>query len=192
MFRVARAFTWPASGMPTIMPYCCSTCASDAVASMRPNSSGGPAYLSRSGRWSAAFTVSVGNSIGAPPRIVPLASGTARAVFGDEHAGDAVVRAHAREVRLDDLGASRAARANRSVQILDACFFEAERPALILHDESFRVVPCSRSPLGGGSGFRFQTMREYYGRSPVLATAGGFTRRICPHLPSARIRGIPV
>ena len=50
--------------------------------------------------------------------------GDARAVFGDEHAGDAVVRADAREVALHDFCARRAAGANRRVQILDACFFE--------------------------------------------------------------------
>ena len=54
-----------------------------------------------------------------------------RAVFGD-----------AREVSLDHLDARRAAGANRRVQILDARFFEAERPAPVLHDESFRVVSC--------------------------------------------------
>ena len=56
--------------------------------------------------------------------------GNGRAVFGDEGAGDAVVRAHAREVRLDYLGARRAAGANRCVQVFDARFFEAERPGL--------------------------------------------------------------
>ena len=41
--------------MPTIMPYCCCTDGSEAVASMRPNSSGGPWYLSRSGKIVEAF-----------------------------------------------------------------------------------------------------------------------------------------
>ena len=44
---------------------------------MRPNSSGGPLYLSRSGSTADAFTVSVGKRSGAPPRTVPLASGIA-------------------------------------------------------------------------------------------------------------------
>ena len=43
---------------------------------MRPNSSGGPWYLSRSGRSVEAATVSVGNASGAPARTVPVASGT--------------------------------------------------------------------------------------------------------------------
>ena len=43
------ALSCPAFGMPTIMPYCCCTSGLDAVGSMRPNSSGGPAYLSKSG-----------------------------------------------------------------------------------------------------------------------------------------------
>ena len=52
------ALTCPALGMPTIMPNCCCTVGSDAVGSMRPNSSGGPLYLSRSGRKDDALTVS--------------------------------------------------------------------------------------------------------------------------------------
>ncbi len=43
---------------------------------MRPNSSGGPWYLSRSGKIVAAATVSVGKASGAPARTVPVASGT--------------------------------------------------------------------------------------------------------------------
>src|SRR3989442_204275 len=36
MLRVARAFTCPAFGLPTIIPYCCITSGSEAVVSMRP------------------------------------------------------------------------------------------------------------------------------------------------------------
>ena len=43
---------------------------------MRPNSSGGPWYLSRSGKIVEALTVSVGKRSGAPARTVPVASGT--------------------------------------------------------------------------------------------------------------------
>ena len=43
---------------------------------MRPNSSGGPWYLSRSGRIVEAFTVCVGNFSGAPARTTPVACGT--------------------------------------------------------------------------------------------------------------------
>ncbi len=76
MFSVASAFTWPAFGMPTIMPNCCCTPESDAVASMRPYSSGGPWYLSRSGRSVEDFTVSVGNRNGVPARTAPTAAAT--------------------------------------------------------------------------------------------------------------------
>ena len=58
------------------MPYCCATSGSEAVASIRPNSIGGPSYLSRSGSQSAAFTVFVGNASGDPPRTVPGAGAT--------------------------------------------------------------------------------------------------------------------
>ena len=86
--------------------------------------------------------------------------GNGRAVFGDEHAGDAVVRAHAREVRLDHLYARRAAGANRRVQILDARFFQAKRPLLSSMTHPF-VLCRVPAPLWVGERFRFQTMREY-------------------------------
>ena len=76
MLSVPSALSWPAFGMPTIMPNCCCTSGSEAVASMRPNSSGGPLYLSRSGRMVEAFTVSVGNFSAAPARTTPVASAT--------------------------------------------------------------------------------------------------------------------
>ena len=69
---------------------------------MRPNSSGGPRYLSRSGKIVEAATVSVGKSSGAPARTVPVARGDSGAVLGDEPAGDAVIGAGARDVMLDD------------------------------------------------------------------------------------------
>ena len=43
---------------------------------MRPYSSGGPLYLSRSGRSEEAFTVRVGNDSAVPPRTVPVAGAT--------------------------------------------------------------------------------------------------------------------
>ena len=76
MLSVPMALSWPALGMPTIMPNCCGTSGLDAVASMRPNSSGGPLYLSRSGRIVEALTVCVGNFSGEPARTTPVASGT--------------------------------------------------------------------------------------------------------------------
>jgi len=42
--KVASALICPEFGVPMVMPYCCSTLESVAVASIRPNSSGGPAY----------------------------------------------------------------------------------------------------------------------------------------------------
>ena len=76
MLSVPSALSWPAFGMPTIMPNCCCTSGLEAVASMRPNSSGGPWYLSRSGRIVDAFTVCVGNRSGAPARTTPFARRT--------------------------------------------------------------------------------------------------------------------
>jgi len=72
---VPSAFTCPAFGIPTVIPYCCETVGSDAVGSIRPNSIGGPSYLSRSGSSVDAFTVCVGNLIGAPARTQPGAAG---------------------------------------------------------------------------------------------------------------------
>ena len=77
MFKVASAFSWPALGTPAIIPYCCCTAGSEAVASIRPNSRGGPSYLSRSGKIVAALTVAVGKHSGDPARTVPGASATA-------------------------------------------------------------------------------------------------------------------
>ena len=68
---VPRAFIWPASGIPNVIPYCWCTVGSDAVGSIRPNSIGGPAYSSKSGRTSEIATVSVGNSSGEPARTTP-------------------------------------------------------------------------------------------------------------------------
>jgi hypothetical protein len=42
MLSVPSALSCFTSGTPIVMPYCCCTLASDAVGSMRPNSSGGP------------------------------------------------------------------------------------------------------------------------------------------------------
>ncbi len=72
MFSVPIALTCPALGMPTIIPNCWCTFGSDAVASMRPYSIGGPWYLSRSGRIAEAFTVWVGKRSGAPARTASL------------------------------------------------------------------------------------------------------------------------
>ena len=100
MFSVPSALTWPALGMPTIMPNCCCTAGSEAVASMRPYSSGGPLYLSRSGRTVEAFD-RFGRE--AQRRARAHRAGrlrNRRAVFGDEHARHAVEAAHALEIVL--------------------------------------------------------------------------------------------
>jgi hypothetical protein len=76
MLNVEMALTWPASGMPTSIPNCCCTVGSDAVASIRPHSIGGPLYFSRSGSSVDALTVAVGNFSGVPARTVPEAGGT--------------------------------------------------------------------------------------------------------------------
>ena len=76
MFSVPSAFTWAPFGTPTIMPNCCRTAGSDAVGSMRPYSSGGPWYASRSGSSAEALTVWVGKRSAAPPRTAPVASAT--------------------------------------------------------------------------------------------------------------------
>ena len=78
MLRVASAFTCPACGMPTIIPNCCCTAGSEAVASMRPYSRGGPLYLSRSGRIVEALTVAVGKRSGACARTAPVLRGPGR------------------------------------------------------------------------------------------------------------------
>ena len=76
MLRVASAFTCPAFGLPTIIPNCCGTPGSEAVASIRPYSRSRPLYVSRSGSTVEALTVSVGKRSGAPARTVPVASET--------------------------------------------------------------------------------------------------------------------
>ena len=75
MFSVSNALNCPAFGMPATMPYCCCTLGSDAVASILPSSSGGPAYWSRLGIRLEAATVFVGNSSGEPALVVPVAAG---------------------------------------------------------------------------------------------------------------------
>ena len=124
------ALSWPAFGMPTIMPNCCGTSGLEAVASMRPNSSGGPWYLSRSGRIVEAFTVCVGN----------LSART-----GTHHAGrlrrparrpasPARWRRRCRRARGRDSAAPPrqqwCARPDRRVQIVDRRLFEAKRLGL--------------------------------------------------------------
>jgi hypothetical protein len=76
ILRVASAFTCPAFGLPTIIPNCCCTSGSEAVASMRPYSSAGPLYLSTSGSTAEALTVSVGKRNRSVARTAPVASGT--------------------------------------------------------------------------------------------------------------------
>jgi hypothetical protein len=75
MFSVSNALSCPAFGMPAIMPYCCFTVGSDAVGSIRPYSSGNPAYWSTPGNSVDAATVLVGKRSGAPARVVPVAAG---------------------------------------------------------------------------------------------------------------------
>ena len=76
MFSVASAFSCPAFAMPAIMPNCCCTVGSDAVASMRPYSSGGPRYSSTSGSTVDALIVSRGKRSAAPARTAPAAAAT--------------------------------------------------------------------------------------------------------------------
>src|SRR5262245_51710090 len=74
MFKVSYALSWPAFGMPATMPYCWFTLGSEAVGSILPYSSGGPAYWSSAGRMLDAATVLVGNLIGDHARVAPVAA----------------------------------------------------------------------------------------------------------------------
>jgi hypothetical protein len=56
MLIIPSARTWPAFGMPTVMPYCCCTAGSEAVGSIRPNSIGGVFRGSPGGRLAVAAT----------------------------------------------------------------------------------------------------------------------------------------
>ena len=55
------------------MPHCCGTLGSEIVGSIRPSSKGRPAYSSKRGKIVDTATVCVGNVIGAPARIAPVA-----------------------------------------------------------------------------------------------------------------------
>ena len=77
---------------------------------MRPNSSGGPGICSRSGRMVEALTVSRRKRSGAPARTVPVRLGHWLRHPRHQHAGDAVVGAHAVEIVPDDRDAIRLAR----------------------------------------------------------------------------------
>ena len=101
---------------------------SEAVASMRPNSSGGPWYWSRSGRMVGGLD-GLGREASAPSRAPCRRPRHGRAVRGDQHAGDAVVGAHALDVVPDDRHAGRLPRPDRLVQLVDRRFFEAKRLA---------------------------------------------------------------
>src|SRR5665213_3940732 len=72
---VPSALICPELGTPIVIPYCCCTSGSDDVGSIRPNSMGGPAYSSKSGRIVAIATVSVGYVTALPARITPGAGG---------------------------------------------------------------------------------------------------------------------
>ena len=127
ILRVSSAFTWPAFGIPTRMPACCRTVGSDTVDSILPKSSGGPAYLSRSGKSVDAATVCVGNARGAPARTAPVRRRDRRAVSRHEARADAVVRLRSIDVGLDDGAARGLAGRNRRVNALDRGFLEVER-----------------------------------------------------------------
>ena len=75
MLSVSSAFNWPAFGMPTRMPHCCCTLGSEIVGSIRPSSSGRPAYSLKFGNTLETGTVFVGNVSGAPARTAPVAGG---------------------------------------------------------------------------------------------------------------------
>ena len=94
---------------------------------MRPNSSGGPLYLSRLGSTADARTVSVGKCNGAPPRNVPLAPEIACTVFGDQQIGGAIECAHARQVVAHDADAGGLACHDRRMELVDRRFFETKR-----------------------------------------------------------------
>ena len=127
MLSVPSAFTWPAFGMPTIMPNCCCTDGSEAVALHA-------AELERR----AAILVEIGQDARRLHGLAREAQRRAgahragrladrRAVLGDQHAGHAVEGAHAREIVLNHGDAGRLAGADRAVQIVDRRLFEAKR-----------------------------------------------------------------
>src|SRR5437762_181476 len=76
-FSVLSALIWPAFGMPATIPYCCCTLGSELVASMRPNSIGGPAYSSNFGSTDVIAVVDVWKETREPARTGPAAAGTA-------------------------------------------------------------------------------------------------------------------
>ena len=85
---------------------------------MRPNSSGGPLYLSRSGRTSEALTVSVGNFSGAPARTTPGASGTGNP--------SSVIGFGAVDILLHHVNKGRLTGSNGVVEVLDRGFDHVE------------------------------------------------------------------
>ena len=127
MLSVPSALTWPAFGMPTIMPNCCCTVGSEAVGSMRPNSSGGPWYLSRSGRRVGRLD-GLRRKLAAASRRAPCRSPPAPARRPPSPARSrrrcrrARARCSAERPRPRGL-----ARPDRAVQIVDRRFFELER-----------------------------------------------------------------
>jgi hypothetical protein len=94
---------------------------------MRPYSSGGPRYLSKSGRTAEAFTVAVGKAIGADPRTVPIASGAGAPSSVNQYAADAVEGANPINIAPHDLDAGRPAGRDRPMELFDGRFFKAKR-----------------------------------------------------------------
>ena len=122
---MARALTCPAEGMPTIIPNCCCTDGSDAVASMRPNSIGVPRYFSKSGRMVEAITVVVGNVTGVVPRTAPTVLSMG-ALVRDKQAAHAIEGTHTGNVAFDYFFAGRSARRDGLMEILDRGLFQTK------------------------------------------------------------------
>ena len=165
MLSVPIALTWPAFGMPTIMPNCCGTSGSEAVASMRPNSSGGPLYLSRSGRIVDALTVCVGKAQRRGRAHSPDRLRNRRAVLRHKRAGDAVVGAHPGEIVLHHRDDGGLARPDRRMQVVDRRLFETEPLGLI------PSCPASRHPCQAVTGY---FRRHQTGGDPTAFRIGDF------------------
>src|SRR5256885_14092206 len=90
-FSVLSALICPAFGMPATIPYCCCTLGSELVASMRPNSIGGPAYSSNFGSTDAIAIVDVWKEKREPAPAGPAAGRAAPPARGTRLGARAVV-----------------------------------------------------------------------------------------------------
>ena len=133
MLSVASALTWPAFAIPTIIPNCCAPRGSDAVGSMRPYSSGGPWYLSRSGKMAEALTVCGRKAQRRHGANRAGRFGHRRAILRHERARDTVEGAHALDVVPDHGDAGRPTCSDGLVQLIDRRLVQTKR--LILRDK---------------------------------------------------------